>query len=251
MIGGFISRGLILVFGYAYPAFECFKTVEKNRVEIQELRFWCQYWIIVAMLTVVERFVDTFISWLPMYDEIKLALIIYLWCPKTKGTRYVYESFLRPILLKHEKDVDRSLLEFRERAWTLAIFYWQNCTQHGSEKIFQFLQFVAAKSAKITPGSQNVESQHSNGAPPPPPTPPTTPSRLAKKNDDDSPRRPITPSRPPSFNLAQSSKSEPVRVQTRSIETEDVVIQDEDTGSPMERHLHTARLKLRRFKGGN
>lgn len=33
-----------LILGYAYPAFECYKTVEKNRVEIEELRFWCQYW---------------------------------------------------------------------------------------------------------------------------------------------------------------------------------------------------------------
>lgn len=33
-----------MVLGYAYPAFQCFKTVEKNKVEIEELRFWCQYW---------------------------------------------------------------------------------------------------------------------------------------------------------------------------------------------------------------
>lgn len=33
-----------LVLGYAYPAFQCYKTVEKNRVQIDELRHWCQYW---------------------------------------------------------------------------------------------------------------------------------------------------------------------------------------------------------------
>jgi len=33
-----------LILGYTYPAFECFKTVEKNKVDIEELRFWCQYW---------------------------------------------------------------------------------------------------------------------------------------------------------------------------------------------------------------
>ncbi|XP_028074979.1 HVA22-like protein i [Camellia sinensis] len=79
MLGDFFTRGLVLVLGYAYPAFECFKTVEKNRVEIEELRFWCQYWIIVAVLTVFERIGDIFISWLPMYGEMKLAMFIYLW----------------------------------------------------------------------------------------------------------------------------------------------------------------------------
>lgn len=33
-----------MVFGYAYPAYECYKAVEKNRPEIEQLRFWCQYW---------------------------------------------------------------------------------------------------------------------------------------------------------------------------------------------------------------
>jgi receptor expression-enhancing protein 1/2/3/4 len=33
-----------LVFGYAYPAYECYKTVELNKPEIEQLIFWCQYW---------------------------------------------------------------------------------------------------------------------------------------------------------------------------------------------------------------
>lgn len=33
-----------MVFGYAYPAYECYKTVEKNKPEIEQLLFWCQYW---------------------------------------------------------------------------------------------------------------------------------------------------------------------------------------------------------------
>ena len=31
-------------FGYAYPAYEFFKTVEKNKPETEQLLFWCQYW---------------------------------------------------------------------------------------------------------------------------------------------------------------------------------------------------------------
>ncbi|KAJ4827052.1 hypothetical protein Tsubulata_042040 [Turnera subulata] len=84
MIGSFLTRGLVMVFGYAYPAYECYKTVEKNKPEIEQLRFWCQYWILVAVLTVCERVGDAFISWVPMYSEAKLAFFIYLWYPKTK-----------------------------------------------------------------------------------------------------------------------------------------------------------------------
>ncbi|KAL4616029.1 hypothetical protein ACB092_07G169600 [Castanea dentata] len=55
MMGSFLSRALLLVFGYTYPAYECFKTLEKNKPEMEQLLFWCQYWIIVAMLTFFER----------------------------------------------------------------------------------------------------------------------------------------------------------------------------------------------------
>lgn len=33
-----------MIFGYAYPAYECYKSVELNKPDIEQLRFWCQYW---------------------------------------------------------------------------------------------------------------------------------------------------------------------------------------------------------------
>ncbi|KAG6644618.1 hypothetical protein I3843_08G065400 [Carya illinoinensis] len=146
MIGSFLTRGLVLIFGYAYPAYECYKTVEKNKPEIEQLRYWCQYWILVAVLTVCERFGDAFISWVPMYSEAKLAFIIYLWYPKTKGTTYVYDSFFRPYLAKHETEIDRNLLELRTRAGDIAVLYWQRAASYGQTRIYDILQYVAAQS---------------------------------------------------------------------------------------------------------
>ncbi|KAA8537529.1 hypothetical protein F0562_027137 [Nyssa sinensis] len=146
MIGSFLTRGLSIVFGYAYPAYECFKTVEKNKPEIEQLRFWCQYWILVSVLTVCERIGDTFISWIPMYSEAKLAFFIYLWYPKTRGTAYVYDSFFRPYVAKHETEIDRNLLELRTRAGDIAVLYWQKAASYGQTRIFEILQYVASQS---------------------------------------------------------------------------------------------------------
>ncbi|KAJ8636074.1 hypothetical protein MRB53_010341 [Persea americana] len=87
-----------------------------SKCEIEQLRFWCQYWILLPVLTVFERVGDTFVSWLPMYSEAKLAFFVYLWYPRTKGTTYVYDAFLRPYVAKHETEIDRNLPEFRARA---------------------------------------------------------------------------------------------------------------------------------------
>ncbi|KAF9620805.1 hypothetical protein IFM89_014742 [Coptis chinensis] len=146
MMGSFLTRGLVMIFGYAYPAYECFKTVEKNKPEIEQLRFWCQYWILVAMLTVFERVGDTFVSWVPMYSEAKLAFFIYLWYPKTKGTTYVYDSFFRPYIAKHETEIDRNLLELKTRAGDMAILYWQKAASYGQTRVFEILQYVASQS---------------------------------------------------------------------------------------------------------
>ncbi|GAB2272135.1 hypothetical protein Dimus_006955 [Dionaea muscipula] len=195
MLGDFINRGLVMILGYVYPAFECFKTVEKNRVEIEELRFWCQYWIIVAVLSVIERFGDLLISWLPLYAELKLVFIIYLWYPKTKGTSYVYESFLQPFVSKHETDIDRRLQELRVRAWDLAIYYLQNCTQLGQSAFFEVVHYIANQSSRLkgsitstTVSQENDQNQPTRGPPrpPPPPTPSNDDNNVAAVS---SPRR--------------------------------------------------------------
>ncbi|CAI8606583.1 unnamed protein product [Vicia faba] len=146
MIGSFLTWALVSVFGYAYPAYECYKVVEKNKPEIEQLRFWCQYWILVAVLTVCERFGDTFISWVPMYSEAKLAFFIFLWYPKTKGTTYVYDSFFRPYIAKHEPEIDRSLLELRTRAGDYVVLYWQRAAGYGQARIYDILTFITAQS---------------------------------------------------------------------------------------------------------
>ncbi|XP_043713136.1 putative HVA22-like protein g isoform X2 [Telopea speciosissima] len=178
MMGSFLTRGLVMVFGYAYPAYECFKTVEKNKPEIEQLRFWCQYWILVAVLTVFERVGDTFISWVPMYSEAKLAFFIYLWYPKTKGTSYVYDSFFRPYVAKHETEIDRNLLELRIRAGDIAILYWQKAASYGQTMVFEILQYVASQS---TARPRPTQQQQGAGVRQTPPTAPTRQNSINKQ----------------------------------------------------------------------
>ncbi|TVU10172.1 hypothetical protein EJB05_43683 [Eragrostis curvula] len=111
MAVSFITRFLIRVLGYAYPAYNCYKTLEQNAARMEHLRFWCQYWILLAVL----RVADSAVSWLPMYGEAKLAFVVYLWHPKTMGATLLYDGYLRPFLARHEADIDRALLELKAR----------------------------------------------------------------------------------------------------------------------------------------
>ncbi|CAM8919091.1 unnamed protein product [Rhodiola kirilowii] len=146
MIGSFLTRGLLMILGYAYPAYECYKCVELNKPDIQELLFWCKYWILVSVLAVGERIGDAFISWIPMYSEAKLAFIVYLWFPKTRGTTYVYSSFFRPYLAKHETEIDRNLMEIKTRVGDIAVVSFKRAATYSQTKVYDVLQYIAAQS---------------------------------------------------------------------------------------------------------
>ncbi|KAI3964699.1 hypothetical protein MKW92_007869 [Papaver armeniacum] len=167
MMGSFLTRGLIMAFGYAYPAYECYKVVEKNKPEIEQLRFWCQYWILVAMLTIFERLADIFVSWVPMYCEAKFALFIYLWYPKTKGATYVYDSFFRPYIAQHEKEIDRNLLELKTSAGDLAIHYGQTAVAYGQTRFFEIMHYIASQTTSRPRLSQQQQAIEVHEPPPP------------------------------------------------------------------------------------
>nr|ACU17876.1 unknown [Glycine max] len=226
MIGSFLTWALVMVFGYAYPAYECYKAVEKNKPEIEQLRFWCQYWILVAVLTVCERVGDTFISWVPMYSEAKLAFFIFLWYPKTKGTTYVYDSFFRPYVAKHETEIDRNLLELRTRAGDIAVSYWQRAFSYGQTRIYDILQFVAARSTPAPrPAQQRPGVRVRQPAPakpaaaaaaepqveePPSPTSSTSSSLLQREVEEELGSSPQVPKAPPSSVASLSNQKTPV-----------------------------------------
>ncbi|XP_078178159.1 putative HVA22-like protein g [Carex rostrata] len=154
MVLAFLTRPLILVLGYIYPAYDCYKTLEL-KAEIDQLRFWCQYWILIAILTVFERVADNFVSWLPMYSEAKLALIVYLWYPKTKGTTYVYDTFFRPYLSRHETQIDRHLLELHTRVSDVASLFFHRLANYGQSRVYEVLEYVASQS-NTSSGSRTI-----------------------------------------------------------------------------------------------
>ncbi|KAJ4716707.1 HVA22-like protein [Melia azedarach] len=146
-MGSFLSRALLMGLGYAYPAYECFKAVEKTKKtkpEIEQLQFWCQYWILVALFTVGERVGDAFISWLPMYSEAKLAFFIYLWHPKTMGTDYVYNVIFRPYVAKHETEIDGNLLKLKIKAMEIGLLCWEEAAIYVQTRSFEILHYFSS-----------------------------------------------------------------------------------------------------------
>ncbi|ESR36811.1 hypothetical protein CICLE_v100299851mg, partial [Citrus x clementina] len=135
----------------------CFKAAEKNKPDTEQLLFWCQYWVLVAVFTVGERVGDTFISWLPMYSKAKLAFFIYLWYPKTKIM--LYNVLLRPYVAKHEKEIDLNFLKLRIKAREIGLLLWEKAAIYGQARFFEILQYFSSHSASLSHSDQKTAAR--------------------------------------------------------------------------------------------
>jgi len=115
MVSALISRVILLVFGTLYPAYRSYKAI-KNK-DVREYVKWMMYWIIFALFTSFEAFADFFISWLPLYYEIKIVFIIWLLSPATKGSSILYRKFVHPRLQKHEKAIDKYISQAQKNSY--------------------------------------------------------------------------------------------------------------------------------------
>ncbi|XP_066348450.1 HVA22-like protein j isoform X2 [Miscanthus floridulus] len=124
-----LTKFLTLLFGYAMPALECFKAIEQRPGRADQLRFWCEYWI-------------------PMYYELKLAFLVYLWYPKTRGTDIVYETFLQPLVMQYQPNIEARLQYLRANAGDILVFYLKNFTERGYDLFLRVLDYVRSQASR-------------------------------------------------------------------------------------------------------
>ncbi|XP_061205775.1 receptor expression-enhancing protein 4 isoform X1 [Neopsephotus bourkii] len=115
MVSWVLSRLIELLFGMLYPAYASYKAVKTKN--IREYVRWMMYWIVFALFMATETFTDLLISWFPFYYEVKMAFVIWLLSPYTRGASLLYRSVVHPTLSRKEKDIDGYILRARERGY--------------------------------------------------------------------------------------------------------------------------------------
>ncbi|XP_057200658.1 receptor expression-enhancing protein 3a isoform X2 [Triplophysa rosa] len=119
--------GVSLVFGTLYPAYYSFKAVKSKNVK--EYVRWMMYWIVFALYTVVETITDLSLAWFPLYYELKVAFVIWLLSPYTRGASLIYRKFLHPMLASKEREIDDYLVQAKEKSYeTMVNFGRQGLT---------------------------------------------------------------------------------------------------------------------------
>nr|XP_046268871.1 receptor expression-enhancing protein 2 [Scatophagus argus] len=121
MVSWIISRLVVLVFGTLYPAYSSYKAVKSK--DVKEYVKWMMYWIIFALFTTVEVFTDMFLCWLPFYYELKIAFVVWLLSPYTKGSSVLYRKFVHPTLSSKEKEIDDYIGQAKDKSYDTLVHF--------------------------------------------------------------------------------------------------------------------------------
>ncbi|KAI1883824.1 hypothetical protein AGOR_G00235980 [Albula goreensis] len=121
MVSWIISRLVVLIFGTLYPAYSSYKAVRSK--DVKEYVKWMMYWIIFALFTTAETITDIFLCWLPFYYELKIAFVVWLLSPYTKGSSVLYRKFVHPTLSSKEKDIDDYLCQAKDKSYDALLHF--------------------------------------------------------------------------------------------------------------------------------
>jgi receptor expression-enhancing protein 5/6 len=101
---GFWAALIANLVGFLYPAFKSMKALDT--LEEDDDKQWLIYWSIYGMFILIDDYSTFFISYFPYYYTLKLAFIIWLYFPTTKGAILIYNLFLKSLFEKHHDKFD-------------------------------------------------------------------------------------------------------------------------------------------------
>ncbi|XP_059306791.1 HVA22-like protein e [Lycium barbarum] len=81
-----------------YPLYASVVAIEStSKVDDEQ---WLAYWILYSFLTLMEMVLQPILQWIPIWYEVKLAMVAWLVLPQFRGAAFIYDKFVREKLIK-------------------------------------------------------------------------------------------------------------------------------------------------------
>lgn len=92
--------------GYLYPSYTAYRLLEQNAANVElveKLAIWC---VVVCLMQLAARVLDPLFGfWLPLYHPGKVALIIWLVAPGTRGALRLFVKHVEPAIVRVEQEL--------------------------------------------------------------------------------------------------------------------------------------------------
>jgi hypothetical protein len=98
--------------------------------------------MILAAFTTVQPLADTFLFFIPLYYEAKLAFIVYLWYPALSGCQTIFYKYCEPMVQHYEPYVDRYLEDGKKLLGSWATRNAAKLLQWAQMKAFAIIHHI-------------------------------------------------------------------------------------------------------------
>merc|ERR1712032_255929 len=109
LLGVFIAVSLVVLLvcpedflfdlvGAVYPTYATLRMLARGETK-EDAAMWSTYWCLFAAVRFISGILDFILSWLPFVSYLKLALLVFLYSPFTRGSEKVLKMFLEPKVL--------------------------------------------------------------------------------------------------------------------------------------------------------
>lgn len=95
---------LVLIAETVYPIYASFKAVQSR--DADDDKQWLTYWVTYGIVHTLEALFEVIINWIPLYQEIKLLVVIWMIAPQTNGALMLYERYIKHFLVKYASRID-------------------------------------------------------------------------------------------------------------------------------------------------
>ena len=127
-------------------------------------RLWLVYWLVFGLLSFSERLSDSLLSFLPLYQPLKLAFLLWCFLPQSEGCAVLYDCVLNPLLARHSPVIERSVEDVRDAVGAVS----EHVVREGrkmsvslAESVRQRLNAASPSNAMLQPLSENETSASS------------------------------------------------------------------------------------------
>ncbi|VDL77624.1 unnamed protein product [Nippostrongylus brasiliensis] len=114
LIFGHFAQLVCNFMGFIYPAYVSVKAIETATKDDDTQ--WLTYWVVFAVLSVIEFFSQQIVAIFPVYWLFKSLFLLWLYLPSTMGATKIYHKAIKPIVMKHHTSIDQRIGNIADKA---------------------------------------------------------------------------------------------------------------------------------------
>ncbi|XP_064470317.1 receptor expression-enhancing protein 4-like [Ornithodoros turicata] len=103
LLPAILCRLLILFVGALYPAYASCKAMESRNS--RDYAHWMMYWVVLAPLLTMEPIVDCIIADIPLCNQLKMGVVLWLQSPTSRGASLIFRNAILPKFARREREI--------------------------------------------------------------------------------------------------------------------------------------------------